>query len=129
VQRTAVPPSPEIFFARRHRTEEGKAADGALFNLALDRVGETQVMARGEMSVKCGSVLVDFVEDEAPWLLWIEEDVETLATRFALKVIRSRNCAMKEGFTRNSTSTTRGRMIPPPSVLCHPSAHLESEAT
>src|SRR6202035_5430703 len=109
--------------------------DEALFNLALDRVGETQVMAGGEMFVECGSVLVDFVEDEAPRLLWIEEDVETLATHFALKrsfrvsgnqITKLRN---ERSFTRNSTSTTRGRMIPPPSVLCHPSAHSESEAT
>jgi hypothetical protein len=42
-------------------------------------------MARGEMFVECGLVLVDFVEDEVLRLLWIEEDVETLATRFALK--------------------------------------------
>ena len=37
------------------------------------------------MFVERGFTLVDFVEDEAPWLPWFDEDVETLATHFALK--------------------------------------------
>jgi hypothetical protein len=37
------------------------------------------------MFVERGFILVDFVEDEAPRLLWFDEDVETLATHFALK--------------------------------------------
>ena len=47
---------------------------------------------------------------------------------FALTAIRSRDCATNEGFSRTSTSATRGRIIPPPSVPCHPHADLESEA-
>src|SRR5580704_8905105 len=79
-------------------------------------------MARGEMFVERGFILIDFVEDEAPRLLWIDEPkrlqpISRLSEVFALAAIRSRNCATNEGYTRNSTSTTRGRMIPPPSSL------------
>ena len=70
--------------------EKARRPDGALFNLALDRLGETQVMARGEMFVERGLILVDFVEDETSWLLWIEEHVETLATRLRALVKLSR---------------------------------------
>ena len=113
----------------------GGAPDGALFNFVLDRVSKTQVIARGEMFIERDLIFVDLVEDETSLLLWIEEHIERLqptlrsCDALALTAIRSRNCAVKEGFTRNSTSTTRGRMIPPPSALCHPSAHLESETT
>jgi hypothetical protein len=37
------------------------------------------------MFVECGLILVDLVEDETSWLLWIEEHVEALATDFALQ--------------------------------------------
>jgi len=37
------------------------------------------------MLVECGFILVDFVEDETPRLCWVEQHIETLATRFALK--------------------------------------------
>jgi hypothetical protein len=47
----------------------GEAPDGALFNFVLDRVSETQVIARGEMFIERDLILVDLVEDETSWLL------------------------------------------------------------